>query len=207
MEPTTRSYGLSVRKAINGYTVTTVTPALSFTGGGTNELMTGTRKWNSGMVARGSIYVANDNKVYAFRVPGRNAYANAYSNCCVHSHCYRDCDSNGNCNSNIYTNCHCDCDEPRQSVTPTPTATASASGSPTATPRPIPTPRPHTTPRPRPTPPPRPGARVDDQVAHASRVHVSAPSPKTGATRQSDTERESPRSSAREGACGPPKRK
>ena len=41
-----------------------------FAGGGTNELMTGTRKWNSGMVARGSIYVANDNKVYKFNVPG-----------------------------------------------------------------------------------------------------------------------------------------
>ena len=34
------------------------------------DVMTGTRKWNSGIVARGSIYVANDNKVYAFRVPG-----------------------------------------------------------------------------------------------------------------------------------------
>jgi plastocyanin len=32
--------------------------------------MTGTRKWNSGVIARGSIYVANDDKVYAFRVPG-----------------------------------------------------------------------------------------------------------------------------------------
>src|SRR6185295_2166311 len=41
-----------------------------FAGGGTNELMTGDRKWNSGMVARGSIYVANDNKVYKFNVPG-----------------------------------------------------------------------------------------------------------------------------------------
>ena len=41
-----------------------------YAGGGANELMTGTRRWNSGIVARGSIYVANDNKVYAFRVPG-----------------------------------------------------------------------------------------------------------------------------------------
>jgi hypothetical protein len=39
-----------------------------YAGGGV--VMSGTRKWNSGMVARGSIYVANDNKVYAFRVPG-----------------------------------------------------------------------------------------------------------------------------------------
>src|SRR5436190_11225324 len=45
------------------------TGAVVYAGGGTNELMTGTRKWNSGMVARGSIYVANDNKVYAFTLP------------------------------------------------------------------------------------------------------------------------------------------
>src|SRR5437016_10340171 len=45
------------------------TSAVVYAGGGANELMTGTRKWNSGMVARGSIYIANDNKVYAFRVP------------------------------------------------------------------------------------------------------------------------------------------
>ena len=50
--------------------VTTVTLApLIYAGGGANELMTGTRKWNSGIAARGSIYVANDNKVYAFRIP------------------------------------------------------------------------------------------------------------------------------------------
>jgi hypothetical protein len=46
------------------------TGAVVYAGGGANELMTGTRKWNSGMVARGSIYVANDNKVYKFRLPG-----------------------------------------------------------------------------------------------------------------------------------------
>ena len=46
------------------------TGAVIYAGGGANELMTGTRKWNSGMVTRGSIYVANDNKVYKFNVPG-----------------------------------------------------------------------------------------------------------------------------------------
>src|SRR3954447_20932203 len=45
------------------------TGAVVYAGGGANELMTGTRKWNSGIAARGSIYVANDNKVYAFRIP------------------------------------------------------------------------------------------------------------------------------------------
>jgi hypothetical protein len=43
------------------------TGAVIYPGG---DVMTGTRKWNSGIAARGSIYVANDNKVYAFRVSG-----------------------------------------------------------------------------------------------------------------------------------------
>src|SRR4029077_8001788 len=37
-----------------------------YAGGGANELMTGARKWNGGIVARGSIYATNDNKVYKF---------------------------------------------------------------------------------------------------------------------------------------------
>ena len=40
-----------------------------YAGGGTNELMTGTRKWNTGIVARGRIYYPADNKIYAFKVP------------------------------------------------------------------------------------------------------------------------------------------
>jgi len=42
-----------------------------FTGGGPSELMTGTRRFNTAIVARGRLYVANDNKVYAFLVPGQ----------------------------------------------------------------------------------------------------------------------------------------
>jgi outer membrane protein assembly factor BamB len=45
------------------------TGAVIYAGGGANELMTGTRKWNTGIVARGRIYFAADNKVYAFKVP------------------------------------------------------------------------------------------------------------------------------------------
>ena len=45
------------------------TGAVVYAGGGANELMTGTRKWNTGIVARGRIYLASDNKVYAFSVP------------------------------------------------------------------------------------------------------------------------------------------
>jgi outer membrane protein assembly factor BamB len=45
------------------------TGAVVYAGGGPNALMTGTRKWNTGIVARGRIYFAADNKVYAFIVP------------------------------------------------------------------------------------------------------------------------------------------
>ena len=45
------------------------TGATVFAGGGANELMTGTRRFNTAIAARGRIYVANDSKVYAFTVP------------------------------------------------------------------------------------------------------------------------------------------
>ncbi len=40
-----------------------------YSGGGTNELMAGTRHMNTAIAARGRIYVATDNQVYAFTVP------------------------------------------------------------------------------------------------------------------------------------------
>jgi PQQ enzyme repeat len=45
------------------------TGAVVYAGGGSNELMANTRKWNTGIVARGRIYFAADNKVYAFVAP------------------------------------------------------------------------------------------------------------------------------------------
>jgi hypothetical protein len=45
------------------------TGAVIFNGGGANELMAGTRRFNTGIAARGRIYLANDNRVYAFTVP------------------------------------------------------------------------------------------------------------------------------------------
>jgi hypothetical protein len=40
-----------------------------YAGGSTNELMSGTRRFNTGIVARGRIYYPADNKIYAFEVP------------------------------------------------------------------------------------------------------------------------------------------
>ena len=45
------------------------TGAVIYSGGGANELMAGTHRYNTAIAARGRIYVANDNKVYAFSVP------------------------------------------------------------------------------------------------------------------------------------------
>ncbi len=47
------------------------TGAVVYAGGGVNELIPGTHSYSTtGIVARGRIYVAADNKVFAFRVPG-----------------------------------------------------------------------------------------------------------------------------------------
>src|SRR5207249_6647849 len=45
------------------------TRAVLYAGGGARDLMTGTRQWNTGIVARGRIYFGADNKVYAFKLP------------------------------------------------------------------------------------------------------------------------------------------
>jgi PQQ enzyme repeat len=115
------------------------TGAVIYAGGGANELMTGDRKWNSGIVARGSIYVANDNRVYAFRVPGGTPTPTPTPTA-----------------TPTATATGTPTPTATATASPTATATATASGSPTPTPRPTPTARPQTTPRPRPTPPPRP---------------------------------------------------
>jgi VCBS repeat protein/PQQ enzyme-like repeat protein len=47
------------------------TGAVVYGGGGANELMAGTHSYSTtGIVARGHIYVATDNKVYSFKLPG-----------------------------------------------------------------------------------------------------------------------------------------
>ncbi|HZS16556.1 MAG TPA: FG-GAP-like repeat-containing protein [Candidatus Udaeobacter sp.] len=45
------------------------TGTVIYSGGGANEMMSGTRRWNTGIVARGRIYYPADNKIYAFKVP------------------------------------------------------------------------------------------------------------------------------------------
>jgi hypothetical protein len=133
------------------------TGAVIYAGGGANELMTGTRQWNTGMVARGRIYFGADNKIYAFRVPGGGtptptptATATATPTSTATATATATATHTPSATATAAAT---------STPTSTPTATATASGSATPTPRPTPTPRSHTTPRPRPSPPPRPGAR------------------------------------------------
>jgi hypothetical protein len=141
------------------------------------DIMIGTRKWNSGIAARGTIYIANDNKVYAFRIPGvtptptptgtptpsvtptatatatatASATPTATATASVTPTATVTATSTPSVSPSV---------TPTATMSPTPTATATASGSPTATPRPTPTVRPRATPRPHPTPRPRPAAPV-----------------------------------------------
>ena len=45
------------------------TGAVVYSGGGANELMSGTRRFSTAIAARGRIYVGNSNRVFAFTVP------------------------------------------------------------------------------------------------------------------------------------------
>jgi outer membrane protein assembly factor BamB len=61
--------GASGDQRLHGYDGDT--GAVVYAGGGANELMAGTHSYSTtGIVARGRIYVATDNKVYAFKLPG-----------------------------------------------------------------------------------------------------------------------------------------
>ena len=65
-------FGFGGDQRLHGYDGDT--GAVVYGGGGANELMARTRRWRTtGIVARGRIYVAGDNKVYAFKVPGGTA--------------------------------------------------------------------------------------------------------------------------------------
>jgi PQQ enzyme repeat len=98
------------------------TGAVVYDGGGPNELMAGTHRYNTtGIAARGRIYVAGDNKVYAFAAPSSSPSPTPTMT-------------------------------PTVTPTPSATPTLTPSPSPTPTIRPSPTPRSRPTPRPRPTP-------------------------------------------------------
>jgi hypothetical protein len=120
------------------------TGAVIYAGGGANEVMTGTRQWNTGIAARGRIYFGADNKIYAFSLPAGPPTPTPTATPIATA------TSTPTATATATTTA---------TATATPTATASTSPTatvtPTATARPTPTPRARLTPRPRPTPAPR----------------------------------------------------
>jgi outer membrane protein assembly factor BamB len=111
--------GASGDQKLHGYDGDT--GAVVFAGGGTNETMAGTHSYNTtGIAARGRIYVAADNKIYAFVTPG-----------------------------GVPTPTPTPSTTPSPTPTATPSPSVSPTPTPRATPRPRPTPRARPTPPPR----------------------------------------------------------
>jgi len=121
-----------------------------------NDFISGTHSYSTtGIAARGRIYVAGDNKVYAFTVPGGTPSPTPTATGTPTVSPMPTPTATATATAT-----------PTPPVTPTPTATPISTATPTPTISPSPsitptatprlTPRPHPTRRPRPTPPPRP---------------------------------------------------
>ncbi len=65
--PIVWAYGHGTNQRLFGYNGET--GAVIFAGGGASDTIGGTRTFNTGIAARGRIFIAGDNKVYAFKVP------------------------------------------------------------------------------------------------------------------------------------------
>jgi len=102
-----------------------------YAGGGANELMTGTRQWNTGMVAHGRIYFGADNKVYAFRLPAGTPTPTPTATATAAATATATATSTATATATA---------TPTATATSTPTATVPPSPTPTVTPTPVPTP-------------------------------------------------------------------
>jgi len=147
------------------------TGVVVYDGGGANELMAGTHSFTTtGIVARGRIYVAGDNKVYAFAVPGGTPTPTPTATATPTATPTPTVAPTSTPTPGVtptptgtptatptvtVTPAVTPTPTITPSVTPTPTATATTSPSPSGTPTPTPrvTPRPRPTPHRRPTPP------------------------------------------------------
>ena len=153
------------------------TGAIIYAGGGTNELMTGTRQWNTGMVARGRIYFGADNRIYAFRLSSTTptptatatptstststptATATAIFTPTATATATRTPTATATATATAKGTATATATVTASSTptaTPPPSPTLTPTATPTITPRPSPTARANPTARGRPTPPPRP---------------------------------------------------
>jgi hypothetical protein len=123
------------------------TGAVIYAGGGANELMANTHSYSTtGIAARGRIYVATDNKVYAFKLPGGTPTPTP-----------------------TLTPTPTATATPTPTATTTPTPTGSPTATPTATAKPTPTPTSTATPTPITSPTPTPSPTATPRVTPRSR--------------------------------------
>src|SRR6058998_2980954 len=147
--------GTSGDHRLHGYNADT--GAVIYAGGGNNELINGTRQWNTGMVARGRIYFGADNKVYAFRVPSgtptptptATATPTATSTPTATATSSPTATPTAPVTPTVAatataTATSTPASTPTTTTTPPPTPTSTPTATPTTTPRPTPTARPHT---------------------------------------------------------------
>jgi len=153
---------------LHGYNADT--GAVIYAGGGANELMTGTRRWNTGIVVRGRIYYAADNKVYAFKLPTVTPTPTPTST-------PTPTPTATFTPTPTPTATHTPTPTPTATFTPTPTATATATATVTFTPTPTPTATHTPTPTPTATFTPTPTA-----TATATATATVRPSPTPTAT-------------------------
>jgi PQQ enzyme-like repeat protein len=138
------------------------TGAVVFAGGGPNELMADTWSYSTtGIAARGRIYVAGNNKVYAFAVPRGTPTPTPTATATATVTPTATPTGTGTPTATptaTATPTGTSTPTPTPPVTPTPTSTPTATPTPTTSPSPsqTPTATPRVTPRSRPTPRPRP---------------------------------------------------
>jgi hypothetical protein len=142
------------------------TGAVVYAGGGANELMSGTRQWNTGMVARGRIYFGADNKIYAFKLPSATPTPTPTATATPASTATSTPTSTATATATV-TATFTPAPTPTTTPTPSPTATATLPPSPTPTPTATATATPTPTPTPAPTPA-APRARNATQVTATS---------------------------------------
>jgi hypothetical protein len=150
--------GVAGDQRLHGYNGDT--GAVLYAGGGASELMTGTRQWNTGMVARGRIYLGADNKVYAFKLPAGTPTPTPTATATATATATPTATATSTPTATATAAA-----TSTPTVTPTATATATATVPPSPTPTATATPTPTSTPVPTPT---APTAEKATQVKAAS---------------------------------------
>jgi hypothetical protein len=162
--PIVWAYGHGTNQHLFGYNGET--GALIFAGGGANDTISGTRTFNTGIAARGRIYVAGDNKVYAFSVPSSSTPTPTPTT------------TPGPTATPTTTPTVTPTPTP---ITPTPTPPATPTPTATHTPTPTPpaTPSPTATHTPTPTPPATPTPPITTPTPTATVPPTATPTPST----------------------------